>query len=64
MPKKPDRSSRRTDVGTAAAAPDIKGKPQRKASVPRTEAGTEDDRPSRRLRARRDRDRANVIDAP
>ena len=60
MPKKPTRPSRNDDVGAAAADPEI-GNPGR--SVPPAEAGTEDGRPHRR-RARRDRDRANVIDVP
>ena len=67
MPKKQTRRNRKTDVGQAAADPDIKAKPERsRASKPPAETGTEDDRPQRRLGARRDRDRdrANVIDVP
>lgn len=65
MPKKPTRPSRKDDVRGAAADPEIKVKPDRSpASVQPTEAGTEDGRPLRRARARRDRDRANVIDVP
>jgi hypothetical protein len=65
MPKK-QRPNRKTGAGQAAADPDIKGELERSgAPVPPPEAGAEDDRPqSGRVRARRDRDRANVIDVP
>ena len=64
MPKKPTTPSRKDEVGAAAADPEI-GKPERsRVSVPPAQVGTEDGRPHPRLRARRDRDRANVIDAP
>ena len=63
MPKKPTRPNRNDDVGAAAADPEIEEPGRGRASVPPAETGTEDDRPHRR-RARRDRDRANVIDVP
>jgi hypothetical protein len=64
MPKKPTRPSRNDEVQGAAADPEIEEPGSGRASVPPAEVGTEDGRPRRRARARRDRDRANVIDVP
>lgn len=64
MPKKPTGPSRNDDVAAAAAETEIGEPGHIRATAPSAEVGTEDGRRGRRARARRDRDRADVIDVP